>query len=55
MMRLPTPRYPEPQSERARQVVEWAEVAFYVFCLVLTAVALAMGVVMHGPEVLRWR
>jgi hypothetical protein len=49
------PRRPEPTSERLRRIVEWADVIFYVFCLVISGIALALALVGYGPDVLRWR
>jgi hypothetical protein len=38
------PRRPEPDDPRAKRVVEWADVVFYVFTLALTAVVLVLAV-----------
>jgi hypothetical protein len=48
----PVPRRPYPTSERARAVVEWADVAYYVFWLVFSAALLVVAVLEGGPEVL---
>ncbi len=44
-------RRPEPRSERARTVVEWAEVIYYVFVLIYSAAMLVILAV-HAPEIL---
>ena len=54
MWRLPTPRRPEVTSERARRVVEWADVLFYVFVLAVIASALVLGLVIYGPDIAHW-
>ena len=47
------PKRPQPASPRARAVVEWAEVLYYVFRLVFSAVLLGLGLLQCGPELLR--
>lgn len=46
------PRRPEPRDAKAQLVLEWADVGFYIFRLVLTAVVLVLGVVSYGPTIL---
>lgn len=50
--RPPAPARPEPKGKWARQVVEWADVVYYVFWLAFSA-AIAVAAVLHyGPAVL---
>jgi len=49
-MQLRYPRKPEPLDPRARRVVEWAEVIYYVFILIFSAVMLVLAAI-HGPEI----
>lgn len=51
-MELRLPRRPQPTDPKAKLAVEWAEVAFYIFCLALIAVVLALTIAMHGPTIL---
>jgi len=43
---------PTPESPRARRVVEWADVAFYIFLLAYTAVSLVVFAIESGPLIL---
>lgn len=47
------PRRPEPTDPRARRVVEWAEVIYYVFVLSMAEITIALGVVLHAPALLK--
>jgi hypothetical protein len=47
--RVPTPRRPEVTSDRARRVLEWADVAFYLFSLGMIAAILVAAVLIYGP------
>ena len=47
MMQLPRPQRRQVESTSARNVLDWADTAFYVFCLVFTAVA-AVAMLFHG-------
>jgi len=51
-MELPTPRRPQPTNPRAKLALEWADVSFYIFWLVLIAVALVLALVTYGPTLL---
>ena len=51
-MEIHVPSRPKPQHPKAKLVLEWAEVAFYIFCLALTAVVLVLAVVEYGPTIL---
>jgi hypothetical protein len=42
---------PEPRNPKARLVLEWAEVAFYIFWLAFTATALVLALASYGPTV----
>jgi hypothetical protein len=46
------PRRPNPRDPKARLVLEWADVAFYIFSLVLIAVALVLALAYGGPSIL---
>lgn len=48
-MQIRLPRKPEPRDPRARSVVEWAEVIYYVFVLIFSAVILVLAAV-HAPD-----
>ena len=50
IVRLPS--RPKPRDPRARAVLEWAEVVFYVFCLALLAAALTLAVFGHEPPLI---
>ena len=43
-------RRPEVEDERARRIVEWTDVAFYVACRVYVLIVLGMGIVYGGPH-----
>lgn len=45
------PRRPNPRDPRARLVLEWADVAFYIFGLVLIGVVLVLALAYGGPSV----
>lgn len=45
IVRPPVPERPQPNGRRAKAVVEWAEVVFYVFCLALSAATMAIAIV----------
>jgi hypothetical protein len=51
--RFRPPRRPEVTSKRARQVVEWADVVFYIFTLGILAASLIVALVTCGPEFAR--
>lgn len=46
------PRRPRPRDRKARLVLEWADVAFYIFGLVLTAALLALAAFASGTMLL---
>lgn len=46
------PRRPDPRDPKAKLVLDWADVAFYIFVLVLIAVVLVLALVYGGPSVL---
>lgn len=46
------PRRPEPTDPRARRVVEWADVVYYIFWLVFSAVAVVLALALYGPSIL---
>lgn len=49
---LRPPRRPEPTDPRARRVVEWADVLYYIFWLTLSAVVVVVALVSYGPSIL---
>jgi hypothetical protein len=46
------PPRPKPRDAKAQLVLEWADVGFYIFRLVLTAVVLVLVLVFYGPAIL---
>ena len=48
-MELRFPIRPRPESAQAKLALEWADVCFYIFCLMLIAVSLTVAIVMYGP------
>jgi hypothetical protein len=46
------PRRPEPTDPRARRIVEWADVVYYVFWLVFSAVVVVLVLAFYGPSIL---
>jgi len=51
MMLVPRPRRPAVNSKRAKSVLEWADTAFYVFCLLLVAL-IAVVTVIHSWDLI---
>jgi hypothetical protein len=51
IVHLRLPRRPSPRNPKAKRVLEWADVIFYIFCLVLTAVVLVLAVASYGPSI----
>lgn len=47
MMQLPRPQRPQVESKNAKTVLDWADTVFYVFCLLLTALA-AVATLVHA-------
>ena len=52
-LNLRPPRKPEPTDPLARRVVEWADVIYYIFWLVLSATVIVVGLAFYGPAILR--
>lgn len=52
IVHVPLPRRPTPQDPKAKLVLDWADVIFYIFCLAFTAVSLVLGLAYYGPTVL---
>jgi hypothetical protein len=52
IMKAPSPRRPDPTDPRARRILEWADVAYYIFWLVFSAVASVLALVRYGPSFL---
>jgi hypothetical protein len=52
MMHLPRPHRPGVESKLAKDVLDWAETAFYVFWLLLTAVV-AVLMLIHSWDSIR--
>lgn len=52
MMQLPRPQRPQVKSKNAKAVLDWADTLFYVFCLLLTAVA-AVAMLVHAWDFIR--
>jgi hypothetical protein len=52
MWQLPSPRRPQPDDPRARAVLEWTDVVYYVFSRVFCAGVLVAAVLMYGPAAL---
>ncbi|HEV3483887.1 MAG TPA: hypothetical protein VG106_00665 [Vicinamibacterales bacterium] len=50
MLRIP--RRPEPTDPRARRIVEWADVVYYIFWLAFSAVVVVLTLVLYGPSLL---
>jgi hypothetical protein len=48
------PRRPEPTNPRARRVVEWADVIYYIFWLALSAVLVIVALAVYGPSILHY-
>jgi hypothetical protein len=46
------PRRPQPTDPTAKLVLEWAEVIFYIFGLVVSATVLVLSLVHYIPAVL---
>jgi hypothetical protein len=49
---LRPPRRPKPTDPRARRVVEWADVVYYIFWLVFSAVVAVLALALYGPSIL---
>jgi hypothetical protein len=47
------PSRPEPTDPRARQVIEWAEVIYYIFWLAFSAVAVVRALELYAPALLK--
>lgn len=45
------PRRPEPTDPRARRVVEWADVVYYIFWLVFSVVVVVLALALYGPSI----
>lgn len=45
------PRRPEPTDPRARRVVEWADVVYYIFWLAFSAIVAVLALVVYGPTI----
>jgi hypothetical protein len=45
------PRKPEPTDPRARRLVEWADVIYYIFWLAFSAIAAVLALVLYGPSI----
>ena len=52
IVNLPLPRKPEPTDPRARRVVEWADVIYYIFWLAFSAIAVVVAFALYGPAIL---
>jgi hypothetical protein len=52
IVHLPLPRKPEPTDPRARRVIEWADVIYYVFWLAFSAIAVVVAFALYGPAIL---
>jgi hypothetical protein len=50
IVKLRAPRRPEPTDPRARRVVEWADVVYYIFWLAFSAVAVVLALALYGPS-----
>lgn len=47
------PRRPDPIDPRARRVVEWADVVYYVFWLAFSAIVAVLALVLYGPSIVQ--
>jgi hypothetical protein len=47
------PRRPQPTDPRARQVVEWAEVIYYIFWLAFSALVVVRAFELYGVALLK--
>jgi hypothetical protein len=45
-------RRPEPTDPRARRVVEWADVVYYIFWLAFSAVVVVLALALYGSSLL---
>lgn len=45
------PRRPEPTDPRARRLVEWADVVYYIFWLAFSAVVAVLALALYGPSI----
>jgi hypothetical protein len=52
MLQLRPGRRPEPTDPRAKLVLEWAEVVFYILGQALTATVLVVALIEYGPSAL---
>jgi hypothetical protein len=47
------PRRPEPSDPRAKRIVEWADVIYYIFWLLLSAIVVVIALLTYGASIFR--
>jgi hypothetical protein len=52
IVNLPLPRKPRPTDARARRVLEWADVIYYIFWLAFSAIVAVVAFALYGPAIL---
>jgi hypothetical protein len=52
IVNLPLPRKPQPTDARARRVLEWADVIYYIFWLAFSAIVAVVAFALYGPAIL---